>query len=100
MSQYASIDALIGEMQSRLAGWPELATLFARCYPNTVDTTVELDDDGTAFVATGDIPAMWLRDSSAQVTHYLPLAGRDPGIGQLIRGVIRCQGNCILRDPY
>ena len=49
---------------------PELAWLFENCFPNTLDTTVtftELDGKPDTFVITGDIHAMWLRDSSAQV---------------------------------
>ena len=54
------------------------AKLFRNCYPNTLATTTNPGEDGRYFVFTGDIPAMWLRDSTAQVTHYLPLtaAGR------------------------
>ena len=60
---------------------PELAWMFENCYPNTLDTTVKYNDkDGRpdTFVITGDIDAMWLRDSSAQVWPYLPLIKNDP----------------------
>src|SRR5262249_22127165 len=49
---------------------------------------------------TGDIPAMWLRDSSAQVWPYLPLARRDPMLRALLAGVVRRQARCIRIDPY
>ena len=55
---------------------PELAWMFENCYPNTLDTTVnysEVNGMPDTFVITGDINAMWLRDSSAQVWPYLPL---------------------------
>ena len=77
------------------AGRPALADSFEKCYPNTLETTTELCDDGTAFVFTGDIPAMWLRDSSAQVRHYLPLTKR-----RIIEGLIAKQAECILNDAY
>lgn len=55
----------------------KLKNMFRQCYPNTLETTTRLLDDGTTFVFTGDIPAMWLRDSSAQVRQYLPFAKED-----------------------
>jgi meiotically up-regulated gene 157 (Mug157) protein len=82
---------------------PELAWLFENCYPNTLDTTVTFSEkDGVpdTFVITGDIDAMWLRDSSAQVWPYLPLARRDAKLARLIQGVIRRQVKCIALDPY
>lgn len=81
-----------------------LAAMFARCFPNTLDTTVHfrLDDDGKpdAIVYTGDIHAMWLRDSGAQVWPYVQFAATDPQLRQLIEGVIRRQFKCIVLDPY
>ncbi len=100
MPRYAAVYDVIGDIQRRLADWPEVAALFARCYPNTLETTVDMSDDGTAFVATGDIPAMWLRDSSAQVAPYMSLARHDPDVRHLIGGLIRRHVTCILRDPY
>ena len=44
--------------------------MFENCFPNTLDSTVEIDEDGT-FIITGDIEAMWLRDSTNQVMPYL-----------------------------
>ena len=81
----------------------ELAWLFQNCYPNTLDTTVDFEiKDGKpdTFVITGDIKAMWLRDSSAQVWPYLSLASKDAELKQLLEGVLRRQAKCITIDPY
>ena len=79
---------------------PGLAELFRGCYPNTLETTVELLDDDTSFVITGDIPAMWLRDSSAQIRPYVDLAGEDEDLRRLIRGVVHRQARYLALDPY
>ena len=81
----------------------ELAWLFENCFPNTLDTTVRFsntDGQPDTFVITGDIDAMWLRDSTAQVWPYLPLTKQDLPLRQLVAGVIRRQNQCIQRDSY
>lgn len=81
---------------------PELAWLWDNCFPNTLDTTVTLCDDGRSdtFVITGDIAAMWLRDSTAQVWPYLALAREDAALRDLLTGVVRRQAACVRLDPY
>lgn len=81
-----------------------LAAMFAKCFPNTLDTTVHftIGDDGEpdAVVYTGDIHAMWLRDSGAQVWPYVALAAQDKELKTLIKGVILRQLKSINLDPY
>lgn len=83
---------------------PKLRWMFENCFPNTLDTTVHfsMDSEGNpdTFVVTGDIPAMWLRDSSAQVWPYLSLINDDPHLREMIKGLMRRQLQCIILDPY
>lgn len=81
----------------------KLAWMFENCFPNTLDTTVNFsirNGRPDTFVITGDIDAMWLRDSSAQVWPYLPLTNSDDKLRQLIAGLINRQTECIIVDPY
>ena len=73
--------------------------MFRQCFMNTLDTTLTQREDGTSFVITGDIPAMWLRDSTAQVMHYVRFADK-PAVAELIEGLIERQMRYILLDPY
>ncbi len=97
-----AVEAKINEVKKAIAD-PGLAWLFENCFPNTLDTTVRfetLDGHPDTFVVTGDIDAMWLRDSSAQVWPYLPLARDDRKLRALVEGVVRRQTRSILIDPY
>lgn len=78
----------------------DLALLFTKCYPNTLETTTKLLDDGSAFVITGDIHAMWLRDSAAQVHHYLPVAARNEELADIIEKMIKRYSVYVPKDPY
>ena len=99
-----AVEKKIKEVQKLLKKNPKLAWMFANCYPNTLESTVhyrvlENGDDDT-FVYTGDIPAMWLRDSGAQVWPYVALANKDEKLKKMLRGVILRQLKCINIDRY
>lgn len=98
-----AVEKTIRDVVSKLTN-KKLALMFANCFPNTIDTTVHFrtDEDGNpdTFVYTGDIHAMWLRDSGAQVWPYIQLAGDDPELRQMLAGVILRQFKCINIDPY
>ena len=97
-----AVEKLIAEVKNKI-GNKELAWMFENAFPNTLDTTVDfetINGKPDTYVITGDIDAMWLRDSTAQVWPYIPLCKEDKALKELIRGVINRQVNCILKDPY
>lgn len=97
-----SVEAAIKEFQRKVPD-AELGWLFENCFPSTLDTTVTYtlrEGRPDTYVITGDIDAMWLRDSSAQVWPYLQFISKDAELRQLVAGVINRQTRCILKDPY
>ena len=98
-----AVEAEIGRVSAQLTN-ERIRWMFRNCFPNTLDTTVHYreDEDGNpdTYVYTGDIPAMWLRDSGAQVWPYVQLCGNDVPLQRMIAGVIRRQFKLINIDPY
>ena len=97
-----AVEKKIKEIKSMLKN-PYLAWMFENCFPNTLDTTVHFrkqNGNPDTFVYTGDIHAMWLRDSGAQVWPYVQLANDDAKLKEMLEGVIRRQFLCINIDPY
>lgn len=99
----SAVEAEIARVQQLLTN-QKLIWMFTNCFPNTLDTTVHYRKDKNGnpdtFVYTGDIHAMWLRDSGAQVWPYVQLANKDPQLKEMLAGVIRRQFYSITIDPY
>lgn len=103
------VEAVLVQMQSVISD-PDLYRLFQNSYPNTLDTAVKWKGfaannsaEELTFLITGDINAMWLRDSANQMQSYLPVLKANTStnsIASLYRGVINLQSRYILTDPY
>lgn len=97
-----AVEEALTTVRAKIAD-PELAWMFENCYPNTLDTTVEYEEIAgkpDSFIITGDIDAMWLRDSTAQVWPYLRYLEQDEKLRKLVEGLVRRQAQCILLDPF
>ena len=99
MTDIKAIDQVIERVKAILNG-SRIAQVFENCYSNTITKTLKKEEDGTCFVITGDIPVMWLRDSSCQMRPYVFLSAENEEIADMIRGVIQRQAGSILLDPY
>ncbi|KAK4452702.1 hypothetical protein QBC34DRAFT_483238 [Podospora aff. communis PSN243] len=101
-----AVDDLISVIVDYISD-PDLARLFENTYPNTLDTAIKWTgfvngtNDPLTFVVTGDIDAMWLRDSANQLLPYASLLRSDDGkLAELFRGVITLQARYILESPF
>ena len=98
--RYRSIENILRAVKEKFRDEDRLFEIFKNCYTNTLDTTVKRMPDGTVYVITGDIPAMWLRDSVAQLRPYLVAAKEEPAIADILTGLSKRQFQYIQIDPY
>ncbi len=95
----AGLRQLCADVERDLAGEPAVVGLFRSAFVYTWKNAMHRIPGGYEFVDTGDIPAMWLRDSTAQLRPYL-LAAKDPAVGDAVRATLRNQVRYVLTDPY
>lgn len=100
MENPVSVQKLLAAVKEKLKDEPKLYEMFETCYTNTLNKTVKILDDGTTYVITGDIPAMWQRDSVAQLRPYLIPAKEDEELAALLEGLVRRQFDFVRLDPY
>lgn len=95
-----NLNEFLKEVREKAKGEDKLLEQFERCFLNTLETTVKMKEDGTVYVITEDIPAMWLRDSTAQIRPFLFPAKENEEIRRMIAGLVKRQFYCICLDPY
>lgn len=105
MKESIEIPVILQEQAQKLKAYygkyyPALEPLVEQCFLNTMETTVKQLEDGSYFVITGDIPAMWLRDSAAQVRPYVRFASQDEELQKILESVIAKQAELVCVDPY
>lgn len=98
--EYNVIQDKIELVRQTFPAGSRIPEMFEKCISNTLSTTIKTLKDGSVFVITGDIPAMWLRDSACQLRPFILFAKEDLQIQEIIVGLIKKQMECILIDPY
>ena len=94
-----AVEALIASYLPRFKD-ADLGIIFSNCLPNSLDTTIMVASKNDSYVITGDIDAMWLRDSTNEILPYMAFAGNDAVLRDMLHGVVMRQARSVLLDPY
>lgn len=97
---YPSIAQAEAQVRACFSDSSRVPEIFHNCIADTLKQTIRVMEDGSMYVITGDIPAMWLRDSACQLHLFTKFAKDEPELQRIIEGVIRRQVECVLLDPY
>lgn len=92
------VETLIEKVNSSDKVSDEIKKIFANAIKNTFTTTMKLTDRGDVFVITGDIEAMWLRDSAGQIRPLFYIDSNEAN--DLIKKVIKRQFFSVDKDTY
>lgn len=76
----------------------KLKETFENAINNTFTSTIKITDQDDAFVITGDINAMWLRDSAGQIRPLFYIDSKEAD--ELILKVLKRQWFSIQKDTY
>lgn len=98
--KYSAVEMFLQELEGKTDCTSKVFRQFCTSYRNTLETAMNFMEDGTVHIITGDIPAMWLRDSTAQIRPYLFPAKKQTDLQEMIAGVVKRQFFCICIDPY
>ncbi|KAI1259712.1 glycoside hydrolase family 125 protein [Xylariaceae sp. FL1019] len=101
------VEDTIFDMRQKIAD-PDLFRLFENTFPNTLDTAIKWrgvaannTEEELAFIITGDIDAMWIRDSANQVAPYRSvLKNKDDDLASVFRGALNLQARYLIQFPY
>jgi uncharacterized protein len=99
----ACINAYVSTYRGKMS--PQLFDILVKAFPNTMSTTVQhynisVPGQEATYIITGDIEAMWLRDSTNQFIPYIRMPNNCTHIPALTRGILNTQAEFLMVDGY
>lgn len=103
----SGVEKAIKKLEKHIAD-PDLFRLFENTFPNTLDTAIKWHgwaanntNEELTFVITGDIDAMWIRDSANQIAPYKTVMNdKSDDVASVFRGTINMQARYLIQFPY
>lgn len=92
------VKVLIDKVNSSDRVSDKIKKMFETAINNTFTTTIKITERDDAFVITGDIEAMWLRDSAGQIRPLFYIDSKEAN--ELIKKVLKRQWFSIEKDTY